>query len=250
MKEDEAMEGRLSHTIQYGDTLQSIATEKLHDVSMWTRIASLNHLQFPYIVRTERQKSKNPLHWLTAGDKIYLPTRNTDNNPLFRANTNSAFSKHVYDDVIGMDLKLGYNQRDSPAEGNTQGDQVCYLDENSDQDDIATVSGISELLQSLTTRLITDRGTLPYHPSYGSVLNKFIGRNTYPGMAEDISDEIKRTLYTDPRVIPNGITIKFCRLYNENFFAEVEIQPIRPYNKFSIDVYSISGDQIDTAFVH
>ena len=61
------------YIIKQGDTLQSIAQTLYSDIGEWRMLVNLNHLHYPYIVKTAQQKMNDPEHLLTYGDKLLLP---------------------------------------------------------------------------------------------------------------------------------------------------------------------------------
>lgn len=248
----------ISHIVQQHETLQSIATTKLHNVSLWSTLARINHLDFPYIVKTHHQKEAglvhrdannnlNPLHWVTYGDEIQVPISLSRGNLDLISNKSRGHAQKVYDSTLGMDLKLGFYQ-DNHASSSNLGDQVEFLEVNDKGNDLARVSGIRNLLQSLNNRLITAQGSMPYHPYFGSRLNELIGSNstaTPDSLCQDIATEIERTINTDNRVKKCSVTE--CHLIDEDFFAVVSIQPIDPYTAFTMYVQSANDGQIQTS---
>lgn len=51
------------YTVKAGDSLSTIAQRELGNVSLWPKIATLNHIQAPYVIR--------------VGEVLILPTTNT-----------------------------------------------------------------------------------------------------------------------------------------------------------------------------
>lgn len=51
------------YTVKAGDSLSTIAQRELGNVSLWPKIATLNHIQAPYVIR--------------VGEVLILPTANT-----------------------------------------------------------------------------------------------------------------------------------------------------------------------------
>ncbi len=67
--------------------------------------------------------------------------------------------------------------------------------------DLATVEGIDNLKQALIRRILTEKGSLPKHPEYGSQLRTAIGNAIATQVPQFISLEVIRTLKNDPRVL-------------------------------------------------
>lgn len=116
-----------------------------------------------------------------------------------------------------------------------------YLDENgmmlaSDQSDIATVSGMSNLEMQLWHRISTLRGELTElgHPEYGSLVPLFIGKTMTPVWQERILIECRMAVGADPRV---------DRIGNSDFYSNgtaiyfnADVYPINSKNPITVSL--------------
>ncbi len=182
----------MDYTIKYGDTLRMIAQRELGDAELWTNIADLNNLSYPYISATPGTGV------VTAGDVINLPivqdltitqipTLGTD---LFLS-TDKVNISYGY----GGDFSVGVNG------------------------DYDLVAELDCLQQDLAHRMMTPLGTVPYHPEYGSDLTTMIGSKKDSNWKIKSQLEISSTVQCDPRVtavnnivvtdIPTGIKLDY-----------------------------------------
>ena len=219
------------HTIQAGESLQLIATQKLGDTSRWYEIAQLNHLIYPYIVATPKEKLASPEHLKTRGDKIYLPSENTldalGTNNFGEINRMSG-NDSVYDNTLGMDIKM---DMDTPLHGIDDG--IAWARGETNHVALDRVIGIDNLKQSISFRLLTRYGTLPFHPNYGTHLLDMIGEPLNDDRVELVKIEILRTIKTDSRV--NNATITEFEVPDGNsFFCMVDITPLDEDQAFKL----------------
>jgi phage baseplate assembly protein W len=182
----------MQYTIKYGDTLRMIAQRELGDAELWTEIADLNNLSYPYISDTPADGV------VTPGDTIYLPD----------VNNTSATEETSF----GTDLALSTDKVNlSYYRG---GDLTVGVD-----GDYQLVSELDCLRQDLAHRKMTPLGTVPYHPTYGSNLTTIIGSKKDENWKIKAQLEVERTLKCDPRVtdvkdvtiqdLPTGIRIDY-----------------------------------------
>lgn len=87
-----------------------------------------------------------------------------------------------------------------------------------------TVSGIENLIEALTRRLITPRGGLWYAPDYGLDLRQFLGEAVVDGGYE-IAALIEAELEGDERVL--GATVRVTALDLEGLSFEALIETAR-----------------------
>lgn len=184
-----------THTVRYGETMQSIASIELGDVSQWITIAKYNQLEYPYIVDTNEDKLKNVEHLVTIGDKIVIPVDSTltqDDLDHMSQNDKEEISKLA----LGSDLSM----TNFPSYYDDKGtrDNILQLD-GDNRGDLAVVAGEDNVKQSIIAHLLTPKGALLLHPDYGSDLHKLF----QPGTVQNallIDDEISRTMLTDGRI--------------------------------------------------
>lgn len=93
-------------------------------------------------------------------------------------------------DPFGTDLRLVF------ARGSEGADLACGLQ------DLETVSGLDNLVQALTLRLLVDRGELQGlgHPRYGSRIRDLIGEPLDRPNLELLRRYVRQELLRDPRV--------------------------------------------------
>lgn len=183
------------HVVRYGETMQSIASLELGNVSDWITIAKYNQLEYPYIVDTDAAKVKNVEHLVTIGDFIIIP-QDTELAQSDLVNMTLQDKDEISKLALGEDLSMV----DFPkryADHGTQ-DSILQLNGNN-RGDLSTLYGAENVRQSIIAHLLTPKGALILHPDYGSDLhNLFIkGNATTVNM---IDDEISRTMLTDGRI--------------------------------------------------
>ncbi|MBT9670562.1 DUF2634 domain-containing protein [Secundilactobacillus kimchicus] len=222
----------VQHMISEPENLQMIATKELSDTTRWMEIAQLNHLKYPYIVKTAEEKQADPVHLATYGDVINLPVENRVNN-LDYSTMDSDGKYRAYDMAMGMDLSLDFNWREG------MDDDLMFMHANKDRD-LAVTSGIANLKESIQKRLNTRYGSLMYHPKYGTHLLDLVGQKLNPSLVEDLKTEIIRTIQTDARVKSAEITY-FVVPDGKSFFALVQVTPIDGEKAFEMFVEQAQG---------
>ena len=219
----------LKHTIKKGETMQSIANVILGDVTQWPQLVSLNDLQYPYIVDSNQDKLKNMNHLVTYGDEINIPTLNQLSDLNYNT-MNKYTNDSIYDMSMGMDIGL-----EIPYNDDTEGILSMYAD--STHHDIGIVSGEQNLKDSVRRRLLTEYGSLLYHPDYGTKLTQIIGENINDTTVADAKVEILRTIDTDPRVADAEITeFDVSPNGHAGFFCIVSITPQNGEKEFDLYV--------------
>lgn len=163
----------MDYVVRMGDTLQTIAQNILGDATLWTDIAETNNLVYPYISSTASAGI------VSVGSTIQIPT--TD-----------VVTGDVQAPDLGTDLKLGTDKFNLTS---ISGGDLSTVD-----GDYELVSGISCVIQDTAHRLMTDVGSNPYFPDYGSLIPELIGSKLDTTWQTKISLEVERSLRTDPRV--------------------------------------------------
>lgn len=223
---------------QTDDSMQSIAFKLYQDMSMWRTLVNLNHLRYPYLVKTPQEKLNDPEHLLTWGDDLLLPNdeetlTKAENNKLIESNT-PYNQPAYYDDTLGMDLSLDIST------DATQSEQIGVLTTNGYT--FKRAIGEDNLKQSLMLRILTRRGTLLMHPRYGSQLPNMIGKPMNSKLLADCARELKRTIMTDTRVYKCKITRSLLS-YNQ-IFLDASVTPISYNTAFDIFIYRSESGQI------
>lgn len=157
---------RLVNT-RYGDTLQKVAARELADASKWAELIQINGLEPPYL--TDDPGAASDTVKLT-GDKLIVPSA-----------TQAASVDIQSLPTLGRDISL--------VDGLIQ-----------DEDgDLALVEGTKNYVQALEHLVVTDKGELIFHQTYGAGLYQFIGttnNRTNLLMARSI---VKKALLADKR---------------------------------------------------
>lgn len=225
------------YVIKQGDTLQTIAQKLYSDIGEWRMLVNLNHLHYPYIVSTPQRKMNDPEHLLTYGDKLLLPNdgrtyEEANQNKIIQSNT-PYYQPDYYDTTLGMDIQLNIST-DVPLT-----DQLGVLEAN--QSDLHTVTGVENLKQSLINRILTRRGTLLFHPNYGSQLLNMLGRPMNRALLTDAAHELSRTITTDTRVAK--CTVDKSLLTYDDIFLNALVTPINYDTAFNIYLYRSKNGQ-------
>lgn len=219
------------YVISQGETLQTIAQKLYHDVSQWRMLANINHLQFPYIVKTPQLKKNNPEHLLTRGDMLLLPgdmrTYQTAEQAKIEESNTPYYQPSYYDTVLGTDIELNIGT-DVPLP-----EQLGVIEGNGF--DLERVTGAENLKQSLINRILTRRGTLLFHPEYGSQLPNMLGKPVNQARLADAANELSRTITTDGRVSKCKVT--HASLNGGDIFLTAEVLPISYATSFYIYLY-------------
>lgn len=226
-----------TYTIKADETLQSIAFKLLGDTSYWRTLVSLNNLQYPYIVATNKERLQNPEHLKTIGDTLILPTTNTIETAV-EGNLGSYDKQNIYDMVMGEDLAIKFDtDRDL--------DEAVGEVYATNSGDIATVNGLANLKQSLIMRLLTRKGTLLNHADYGSRLSYYLGQSIDDKTLQLITTEVLRTITTDTRVAKASIPV--AKIETDGVFIQAEIEPINFDTALNLFIYRANTGQVSLA---
>lgn len=126
-----------THEVRAGETLQSIAAQKLGDASRWFELVALNGLSAPYITSGGSPGTVAP------GDLLLLPYSTTDT------------------EVLGDDFDLAIR---FTGDG-TVGDLM--LEPGTDPADVQSVTGAASAVQALNVLVRTTQGQDAQHPWVG-----------------------------------------------------------------------------------
>lgn len=155
--------------IQWGDTLQRIASRELGDATQWQRLASINKLTPPYIVSDRAQASAGVLVY---GDTLIIPAASGEMSP----------GKTWAEDVFLRDVSL-------------RGGLVSIVD-----GDVAVVEGRENLKQALTHRVQTEPGELIFHADYGCRVHEQKGRKNTAVASLLGGAFVRDAVVEDPRI--------------------------------------------------
>lgn len=156
--------------VLHGDSLQQLAARELGDASRWVDIANINNLLPPYITDDPALASDRVL---LSGGVLLVPARST---PTAQTGTTELA-------IYGTDLSL--------EDGDFSADE---------SGDISVVSGRENLKQALQHAVVTERGELMWHPSYGSLIRSLLGAIGGASASLLAAQYVKATLRADFRV--------------------------------------------------
>lgn len=226
------------YLIKQGDTIQNVAFIMLNDIDRWTDLVTLNDLEYPYIVKTNEERIKNPEHLRTVGDTLLIPNDNATIEDIEKRNLTLAnkgkIANDYYDMTMGMDLYLDVSN----------GNRREFIGQlvNDNKNDIEVVKGIDNLRQSLLLRLLTRKGTLYRHPEYGSTIPNILGKTIGETTLQDVVIEFKRCMTTDERV--SKVTVTDSEVTGDSIYLEAEIVPLSKEDAFSLFIYRAEDGKI------
>lgn len=207
------------YTIVQGDTPQSVAHKATGTIHNWFKIVSYNGLAYPYIVQSVEEKMKNPDKLATIGDILVVPLESTLDS--IDPNTLSNQEKmRIQELALGTDLSMVSDSRDWENSGGS--DNVMALAHNS-RGDLRLEVGVDNLRQATIARLMTEKGSLLMHPTYGSELYSLFDKATVE-QAKLIEIEVHRTMLSDSRVSSVETVLSEIEgsTYRGQFTAEVQ----------------------------
>jgi len=186
---DKALDGFRFVDILFDDTLQAIAARELGTAARWAELIAFNKLVPPYIADARSAGV------LAYGDQILVP-----------APTAVISSTADPTRVFETDIEL------------RKGKLVI------DDGDFGVVSGLANLNQSIRHRLETDRGELPFHTEYGSLVRRLIGAINGPTAALLAAQYASSALLTDPRIA--SIVSAQAEVVGDVINVRIECQPV------------------------
>lgn len=96
----------------------------------------------------------------------------------------------------------------------------------SDTSDIATITGMENLYQAIQDRLLTEMGSLPLHPTYGSRLKTLIGKGNSLINEMLVKMMVTESLQYEQRIaLIQNIDVSFSRT-TQTMYIVVEIVSI------------------------
>lgn len=167
-----------TYIVKDGDSLHLISQRELGDTNRWVEIADLNELQYPFITDINISVDNT----VKPGDIIKLPEEVQIDTPVMEEELNDS------------DLLLQYDKFSLSFSNNGELVEDGY-------GDLKTINGLSCLMQDLVNRLVTPRGTLPYHPEYGSDINSIVGNKMDKDWIDKAKLEVMSTFAYDDRVV-------------------------------------------------
>lgn len=179
--------------VEWGDTLQRLASRELGDASLWPTIASINKLVPPYLTGDRELASANVLLY---GETIIIPGVNEEMSP----------GSTTAEDVFLRDVSLA---------GGT-----LHVSDG----DFDIMAGRANLRQALTHRVQTETGELIFHTNYGCRVHELKGeKNT--AVAGLLSAVFAReAVAEDPRV--RSVTSADAEVDGDAIRVEVRAQTI------------------------
>lgn len=174
-----------SKIITQGENLLSLAAEYLGDSAQWQEIAILNDLDYPFIVPIDYEPFGTE-KVLKVGESIHLPV-NVD--------PNSIIEPDKYGDYgLGLDLMV------LPNTGSIYSTNMDEGQLQANNGDLSLSVGIDCLRQDLLHRLLTPKGSIPWHPNYGSEISNLIGDKMISENVELIQVCVQECIYEDDRI--------------------------------------------------
>lgn len=186
---DKALNGFRFVDILFEDTLQAIAARELGDAGRWSELIAFNRLVPPYIAAARGRGV------LAYGDQILVPAP----TPVI---SSTADPGRVFESDI--ELRKG---------------KFVISD-----GDFGIVSGRANLNQAIRHRLETDRGELPFHTEYGSLVRRLIGAINGPTAALLAAQYASSALLTDPRI--SSVLSAEAEVVGDVINVRIECQPI------------------------
>lgn len=187
---DRPLTGYRWSQIRWGDTLQSIAARELGDAGRWHEIIAFNRLRPPYLAATASDGV------LAYGGLILLP-----------APAPMAYTALDPDSVFERDVALVNRQLMADDGG-----------------DFVVVAGRANLRQALSHRVMTERGELLFHASYGCLVSRLIGTVNGPTASLLAAQYVRAAVQADPRI--QRVTRSEAEVLGDKITATVEAMPI------------------------
>lgn len=175
--------------VRHGDDLRRIALRELGSAARWLDLVTLNSLRPPYIAA---QRSAGMLAY---GDQLMVP-----------APGGFVSASSSPDEVFGTDMAVR-GKRLQIADG-----------------DFEVVSGVPNLSQALSRRVIVEKRELAFHPSYGCHVRSLLGRINGPAAAQLAAFYVKSALLEDARV--HAVPVCVAEVLGEQIRVTANVQPV------------------------
>lgn len=229
------------HVVRYGETVQSVASLEMGDVSGWKDIVAYNKLHYPYIVDTDDAKLLDVDHLVTLGDTLIIPIEvELDNSLVDEMSTSD--KDQISKFVLGADLSMinkpeYYQDRGTQDEIFALSSRVGARTGHRNKRDLAIVEGKENVKQVIMAKLMTPKGALILHPEYGSRLHEMFMKSSI-ATKEMIDDEISATIQTDTRV--DSIRCLSSKIEGNTYASSWSVSLISIKDQFDL---LISGDE-------
>jgi len=181
------MERIEKYTVREGDTIRGIAQKVLLNANKWSDIVIYNQLDYPFIVGMGYYNSLG-VNVKKPGDVILIPVE-------ILSSSVTNVDVNAGDLIFGSDFMLSRDDSNLSQAGQDD------LKVDTSTLDYAVVSGIQCLKQDLVHRLRTKKGTLVYHPEYGSNFMEIIGNKGDTNWRDKAVIELIKTFRSDSRVV-------------------------------------------------
>jgi len=170
----------MQYVVKEGDSLPMIAQRILDDAGRWIEIATLNDLQYPYIVSLQEAMPNTAV----PGDTLSIPILSSQGLVNIDDSKTPSFGTDI---LLTNDLTNLSFGRGGDFKGDLYGDLTLAKD-------------VKSLSQDLIHALTTPYGSLPYHPEYGSFFLDIIGQKNDKNMVDKAVIEVLRVFRSDARV--------------------------------------------------
>lgn len=212
--------GYLTHVVKYGDSIQKIAYD--YGVEDWREIIYFNNLTYPYIL-SEEYSTGEVRGVARIGDTLYLPSYDYRVAPTA---TEEIGDKEMIEKAYGIDLDI-YTATDDNGRAKNLETKGQLL--NSDHD-LLLARGIDNLVQQLTIKLSTRKGSLLLHPKWGCNLIDYCGTKGTRENLIDMELVVREALLEDFRVVEvNNLSVE---KKDDTAVIRCDILPISPYPEF------------------
>lgn len=214
-----------NYTVTQGDTLQLIAQKVLGDASLWTDIARFNKLKYPYITQDPQDKVTNK-RVACVGDTIVIQDLSGDVSRVKTASSNTRVTSDYVDELLlGRDMKLvpttGVKENSRTATLPLIDDFLELTTDN--QGSLEMTKGVYNVVQAVTRRIMTEKGSLYLHPEYGSELHSYRGMGVTYELLRLIELDCQTTALQDGRVVSATAEATYDGQSTVNISMEIRI---------------------------
>ncbi len=180
-------------------------------------------IRFTSITNEKSFTNGRDYYVLTVGDSIYIPTEGTQYRP--------PKDLSVMADLIGGEDLVLY-----PSVG------YARAFEADSYGDLASISGVDNIVQAVNDRLTTEKGDLPLHPEYGTNIATIIGTPFMPYTKKMIELEIYEALSYEDRI--ENVRVTSLEVVGTTVEVEIYFNPTNMARETSVNLslnYSRGG---------
>lgn len=163
-----------------------------------------DNIRFDHITNEQAFTGGRDTHVLAIGESIYIPAEDT-------LNFEPQSLKQISDLIGGEDLAL------TPSTGYAR----ALVEDG--YGDLRSISGIENIKQAVSDRLMTEKGELPLHPEYGTNLPLIIGSPRMPYTEKLAELEIYDALSYEDRI--QNVRVTKLEIIGTTVEVEVRFNP-------------------------